>query len=338
MPIGTLYPRSDFAGVIIDLNVQDAITRGTSALQLTDTFLLHHYNKLQPKEWTGKCRSYQLLALNRRNVQQNIAILKADLYQVQEKYRIPSPPEVPPNPRKGRRNKRGINLDIEFDVNKCLSTVISGVISLFSAPKSLDKVQKSITNLALRTSRLETKFHNFTSELELILKWMKKDFDNDVDTLHMVDSINSALNVANEDIMEILDSITPLVQGHLTHNLLDPLMAQHLINKAQDLANKHNLQVVVNQPVDILKCSVTTFATKHSWYALLSIPLVHREEAMVAYQFVNIPFFHNDQAVQWNIKEGIVASKSGLYPKIENVFVPMEDVEELCEQFNTNYL
>ena len=150
MPIGTLYPRSDFAGVIIDLNVQDAITRGTAALQLTDTFLLHHYNKLQPKEWTGKFRSYQLLALNRRNVQQNIAILKADLYQVQEKYRIPSSPEVPPNPRKGRRNKRGINLDIEFDVNKCLSTIISGVVSLFSAPKSLDKVQKSVTNFQIR--------------------------------------------------------------------------------------------------------------------------------------------------------------------------------------------
>ena len=40
--IGTLYPRSDFAGVIIDLNVQDAITRGTAALKLTDTFLHHH--------------------------------------------------------------------------------------------------------------------------------------------------------------------------------------------------------------------------------------------------------------------------------------------------------
>ena len=90
-------------------------------------------------------------------------------------------------------------------------------------------------------------------ELELILSWMTKDFDNDVDTLHMIDSINSALNLANEDIMEILDSITTLVQGHLTHNLLDPLMAQHLINKTQELANKYNLQVVVNQPVDILK-------------------------------------------------------------------------------------
>ena len=58
----------------------------------------------------------------------------------------------------------------------------------------------------------------------------------------------------------------------------------------------------------------------------------------MVYQFVNITFFHNDQAVQWNIKEGIVASKSGLYPKIENVLVPMENVEELCEQFNKNYL
>ena len=338
LPIGTLYPRSDFAGVIINLNVQDAITRGTAALQLTDTFLLHHSKKLQPKQWTGKFRSYQFIALNRKKVQQNLAILKADLYQVQARYRIPAPPKNTPNPRKGRRNKRGINLDIEFDVNKCLSTVISGVVSLFSAPKSLDKVQKSVTNLALRTSRLENKFHNFTSDLELILKWMKTDFENDVDTLHMIDSINSALNIANEDIMEILDSITPLVQGHLTHNLLDPLMAQHLINKAQELANEYNLQVVINQPVDILKCSVTTFATENAWYALLSIPLVHREEAMRAYQFVNIPFFHNDQAVQWNIKEGIVAAKSGLYPDIENVFVPMEDVEELCEQFNGNYL
>ena len=117
-----------------------------------------------------------------------------------------------------------------------------------------------------------------------------------VDQLHMVDSINSALNIANLAIVEILDSITPLVQGQMTHNLLDPLMAQHLINKTQDLADKYNLQVVVDQPVDILKCSVTTFATEHAWYALLSIPLVHREEAMKAYQFINIPFFHNDQA------------------------------------------
>ena len=337
VPIGTLYPRSDFAGVIIDLNVQDAIKRGTAALQLTDSFLTHHVKKLLPKEWTGKYRSYQFLSLNRRKVGQNLAILKADLYQIQEQYRIPQPPKESSAPSH-KRSKRGINLDIEFDVNKCLSTVIKGVVSLFSAPKSLDKIQKSVTKLALRTSRLESKFHNFTSRLELIVKWMKQDFNTDVDQLHMVDSINAALNIANEAIMEILDSITPLVQGQLTHNLLDPLMAHHLINKTQDLADTFNLQVAINQPVDILKCSVTTFATEHAWYALLSIPLVHREEAMVAYQFVNIPFFHDNQAVQWDFREGIVASKSGLYPKIENVFVPMEEVNELCEQFNNNYL
>ena len=117
VPIGTLYPRSDFAGVIIDLNVQDAIKRGTAALQLTDSFLTHHVKKLLPKEWTGKYRSYQFLSLNRRKVGQNLAILKADLYQIQEQYRIPQPPKESSAPFL-ERSKRGINLDIEFDVNK----------------------------------------------------------------------------------------------------------------------------------------------------------------------------------------------------------------------------
>ena len=105
----------------------------------------------------------------------------------------------------------------------------------------------------------------------------------------MITSINSALNLADKTIMELLSSITPLVQGKLTHNLLDPLQAQSLINETQKLADRYNLQVVVNQPVDILQCSVTTFATEVSWYALLSIPLVHRSETMEAFQFINIP-------------------------------------------------
>ena len=49
---------------------------------------------------------------------------------------------------------------------------------------------------------------------------MRQDFDNDVDQLHVIDSINSALNTAHEAVMEIRYSITPLVQGHITHKLL----------------------------------------------------------------------------------------------------------------------
>ena len=41
--IGQLYPRADFAGVLINLNVDKAIERGKSALNLTDHFL--RYNK-----------------------------------------------------------------------------------------------------------------------------------------------------------------------------------------------------------------------------------------------------------------------------------------------------
>ena len=159
-----------------------------------------------------------------------------------------------------------------------------------------------------------------------------------IDQANMITSINSVLNLADETIMELLNTITPLVQGKLTHNLLDPLQAQSLIDRTQQLADRMNLQVVVNQPVDILQCSVKTFATEKSWYALLSLPLVYRSETMDAYQFINIPWFYNNMGVQWDFRPGIVASESGLYPAIKKVFIPQDDLENVCERFNNTFL
>ena len=346
--IGQLYPRADFAGVLIDLNVDQAIARGKAALNLTDHFLQHSFNK--PKQtlgkWTGANRNIHFLALKRKQVQHNLNILTTDFYQITEQYRIPgfkqqrskASPKSKPNPRSTNRHKRGINFDIEFDVNKALNTVIDGVVSIFSSPRSLDKIQKSVDKVAFRTSRLESKFANFTTHIDEIIYWMEIDFSEDVDEIHMIASINSALSLANEGILELLNSITPLVQGKLTHNLLDPLQSQSLIDRTQRLADKYGLQVIVDQPVDILKCDVTTFATKTSWYALLSIPLVVRAEAMDAKQFINIPWIYNGQSVQWSFADGIVATQPGLFPDIKNVFVPMNSLNRVCERFNNNFL
>ena len=172
----------------------------------------------------------------------------------------------------------------------------------------------------------------------MILHMMQSEMDSNIDKFHMVASINSALNLADETIMELLTSITPLIQGKLTHNLLDPLQAQSLIAETQKLADRFNLQVVINQPVDILQCSVTTFATEETWYAMLSIPLVHHSETMNAFQFINIPWFYKNMSVQWDLQPGIVASKSGLYPDIKNVFIPLTDLDQLCDKFNNNFL
>ena len=151
-------------------------------------------------------------------------------------------------------------------------------------------------------------------------------------------SINSALSLANDGIVELLNSITPLVQGELTHNLLDPLQSQDLLDRTQRLADTFGLQVIVDEPVDILKCSVTTFATKTSWYALVSIPLVNRAEKMDAKQFINIPWIYNGQSVQWAFGEGIVATQPGLFPDIKNVFVSSRSLSRVCERFNNNFL
>ena len=346
--IGQLYPRADFAGVLIDLNVDQAITRGKAAINLTNHFLQHSYNK--PKQLIGKGtganRNIHFLALKRQQVQHNLNILTTDLYQVTEQYRIPGSqqhssttnPRHKPKPRTTNRHKRGINFDIEFDVNKALTTVVDGIVSIFSSPGSLDKIQKSVDKVAFRTSRLESKFANFTTRIDEIIHWMEVDFSENVDYVHMIASINSALDLANEGIIELLNSITPLVQGKLTHNLLDPLQSQSLIDKTQRLADTFGLQVIVDQPVDILKCSVTTFATETSWFALLSIPLVFRAEVMNAKQFINIPWIYNGQSVQWSFMDGIVATQPGLFPDIKNVFVPMTSLNRVCERFNNNFL
>ena len=182
------------------------------------------------------------MKIKRNKVQQNLDILEADLHHVHEQYRIPGKEtskekSIDSSNKTSSRRKRGINFDIEKDVNKCLNTIVQGVVSLFSAPQSLDKIQKSVDKISYRTSRLESKFANFPTEIDLVLHWMKTDMDHNIDKAHLIASVDSALNLADETIMELLNSITPLVQGKLTHNLLDPLQAQSLNYKTKLLAD-----------------------------------------------------------------------------------------------------
>jgi hypothetical protein len=89
VPIGKLYPRADFAGVLINLNVDKAIQRGHAALNLTDAFLQFNQHKQKLGPWTGANRNIHFLTLKRRQVQKNLDILTADLYQAHEQYRLP---------------------------------------------------------------------------------------------------------------------------------------------------------------------------------------------------------------------------------------------------------
>ena len=257
--IGHLHPRSDFAGVLINLNVAAAIKRGRQALEIANKFLSHNQSKQKIGPWSGKNRHIHFMTMKHNKVLQNLKMLEADLHQAHEQYRIPeNSNSIASSTTTASRQKRGFNFDVEIDVNKCLSTIVDGVVSLFSSPRSLDKIQKSVEKISYRTSRLESEFSNFTTQIDLILQRMKSELDYDIDKVHLISSINSALNLADETIMELLSSITPLVQGKLTHNLLNPLQAQSLIEKTQEMADRYNLQVVVTQPVDILQCSVTT--------------------------------------------------------------------------------
>ena len=314
IPIGKLHPRSDFAGILINLNVAAAIKRGKLALNLTNTFLDNHIARQEVKEYSGQDRVIHFIKLKRDKVQQNLDILEADLHSATEQFKVPDEPANTSDnlPSKSKRQihhqdnqpnsslsrlKREVDFDIKVDVNACLKTIVGGIVSIFSSPRSLDKIQKSVENLAFRTSRLESNFDDYTQKVDLILNTMQKTMGYYINAAHMITSINSDLDFADDTIMELLNSITPLVKGHLTHNLLDPLQAQQIIDKTQQKANKLNLQVIIDQPADILKCSVTTFATNKTWYALISLPLIHRAETLEAYKIMNILWFYQNRSV-----------------------------------------
>ena len=354
VPVGKLHPRSDFAGILINLNVAAAIKRGKMALTITNTFLQGHVARQTVRDYSGSDRVIHFIQLKRDKVQRNLEILEADLHAATEQFKLPKNQKNIPNDiqdkskrdiqqlntssRPSIRNKRDVNYNIKVDVNECLKTIVGGIVSIFSSPRSLDKIQKSVENIALRTSRLESNFENYTEKIDLVLNEMQNTLNYYIKASHMIASINSALDFADDTIMELLHSITPLVKGHLTHNLLDPLQAQEIIDKTQQKANQLNLQVIIDQPSDILKCSVTTFATEKTWYALISLPLVHRQETLEAYKIMNIPWFYQNRSIQWDLRPGIVATDGELYPDIKNVFIPQEDLENLCEIFNDNYL
>ena len=68
----------------------------------------------------------------------------------------------------------------------------------------MDIIQKSVKNLAFETSRLESKFDNFADKIDIIMKAINTELTY---YIHLITSINSALDIADETIMELLNSI-----------------------------------------------------------------------------------------------------------------------------------
>ena len=336
--VASLYPRVDYAGILINLNVQEAINRAQAAVNLASKFIYHHKKKIEKlTPWAGYYRHYNFLALKTKKVDRNLKTLKTDLQKVHEQYRIEQPHSIQ-IPRNKSRQKRSFNVDIELDINEALSTLVEGVVCLFSAPPSLSKLQKTVKKIAFRTSRLESDFNNYTTSIDKVVAIMNKEFSHDIDELHFSTSLSHALDLADDEILELLSSINPLIQGQVTHNILDPLQTETLLEQTQQLADKYDMQVMATNPIDILKSSATTFATETTWFVLLSLPLTHKSERMEAFRFLNIPWFYKNWTIQWQMEPGVIAMVPGLYPEISNIFIPDKDIDKLCDNFNGNLL
>ena len=104
-------------------------------------------------KYSGANRNIHFLSLKRHQVEHNLIILTTDLYEITDQYRMPGfkhPHPMPrhkANPRTTNRHKRGINFDIEFNVNKDLKTVVDGVDSIFFPHNLLTRYRSRWTRL-----------------------------------------------------------------------------------------------------------------------------------------------------------------------------------------------
>jgi hypothetical protein len=115
--IGHLHPRSDFAGVLINLNVAAAIKRGQQALEIANKFLDHNQSKKKIVPWSGQYRHIHFMTMKCNKVLQNLKMLEADLHQVHEQYRIPSNENsIDSSTTTSSRPKRGINFDVKIRI------------------------------------------------------------------------------------------------------------------------------------------------------------------------------------------------------------------------------
>ena len=328
--VGTAHASVDWAGILIDLNVAEAIEAGQQALQMVDTYIAHYKAKSLAVSLDGQYRHIHFVQLKSQQVRRKVLAVSSDMHEMQKQYHV-----MPNSDSSVNRQKRSVSFLV--DIASCLKSVVDGVVSIFHAP-SYSKLQKSVNKLASRTSRLENNMATFAVKMEEVLQALQEDIEGKIDNAHTVSSLFAALEMAESSLDQILMSINPLLRGQLTHYLLDPLNAHELLNATQSLAARYGLMAVVDQPLDLLRCEVTSFANNHSWYAILHLPLVNANEQLEAYEFVNLPFLVDGVPKQWNIEPGLVAVKAGLYPQVTSMFIRQQEMEKKCEIFQNNFL
>ena len=190
--------------------MEEAIETGLRTLQLADQFLEHHQIEQQISPWSGKVRNIHFMKIKRNSLADNLKMLQTDMHEIQQQYQIqPSSTAITPS-RNTSRHKRGFNFDVTMDVGQCLKTIVDGVISLFSSPTNIDKVQKRVDKILFKTSRLDSEFNNYTKNIDMILIDMKRSLVYDISQAHHIVSITSAINIADNTISNLLASITPL--------------------------------------------------------------------------------------------------------------------------------
>lgn len=234
------------------------------------------------------------------------------------------------------RGKRDININI--DPAQIISNFFSGVAHIFHM-HSINDVRNGLKNLDKQVRSLSDFTKKFATETASLISRLEKQIIRESQATIAALADTAIMSLALSVLSECSMALTPLMQGIIPSMALTPAEANVLYLHLQQLAQERGVLLVINKPDQLLKLPVTTYKKDEDFKILLCVSTIVPEHGMPSFNFVNLPFRRNNgDTILWDQPQGLLAVAPSIYPRVEYVFVPKQNINSACTNYPVAFL
>ena len=326
LPTVPVYTAHDYSGILIDLQLVELMNLTKSALDYADRYFALYRNDWYRKTYPAWANSKHVknLLINKRHV------VRSKLESLQHNMEVnPIPAHI--NPTSSDRLHRSV--DISIDLAQTVTNFFLGVTSIFHM-SSIHAIQKSVRNLAFKQQKLANFTSEFSEKIEAVVQTMNQRLNLSKRQAEIAMAMYIILDLCENELDQILSSLTPLVMGVIPTYLLDPATCHDAYEAAAADAASRGMVPIISNPGELLSLQTTTFAANQSWFLLLHLPIVESKTALTAFTFFNYPMVSDNVTLSFDTPSSLFAFRPGLYPDIDHVIIPLKDLQARCTAYN----
>ena len=234
------------------------------------------------------------------------------------------------------RGRRDVNINI--DPGQIIQNFFNGVAHIFHM-HSINDVRNGLKNLDKKVRSLSDFTKKFATETTSLISRLEKRIIRESQATSAALADTAIMSLALSVLSECSMALTPLMQGIIPSMALTPAEANVLYFHLQQLAKDRGVLLVINKPDQLLKLPVTTYRKDGDFKILLCVSTIVPEHGMPSFNFVNLPFRRkNGDTILWDQPEGLLAVAPSIYPRVEYVFIPKQNINSACTNYPVAFL